>query len=208
MTGTQIKVLEAAEAEFAEHGFAGASIRNITQRAGVNVASIHYHFGSKEELIKQLLLYRIAPVNELRLSRLAEEQAKYPDGVVPVAMLVDVMVRPALEKILSPDGALFIRAMARCMSEPFAGMDDIDREVFSEMFSTFCRAFSKSLPHLDESAVIAQMNFVVCSMVGMMMHFPRIENLHGTAITDDKYKHMLESFIHFVAAGVEGAGNV
>ena len=72
MTGTQIKVLEAAEAEFAEHGFAGASIRNITQRAGVNVASIHYHFGSKEELIKQLLLYRIAPVNELRLSRLAE----------------------------------------------------------------------------------------------------------------------------------------
>ena len=58
MTGTQIKVLEAAEAEFAEHGFAGASIRNITQRAGVNVASMHYHFGSKEELIKQLLLYR------------------------------------------------------------------------------------------------------------------------------------------------------
>lgn len=205
MTETQIKVLEAAEAEFAECGFAGASIRNITQRAGVNVASIHYHFGSKEELIKQLLLYRIAPVNELRLSRLAAEELKYPNGVVPVPVLVDLMVRPALEKILSPDGSLFVRAMARCMSEPFAGMDDIDREVFSEMFSTFWRAFGKALPHLSEDAVLAQMNFVVCSMVGMMMHFPRIGYLHGTEISDERSKQMVESFIHFVAAGVEGA---
>ena len=205
MTGTQRKVLEAAEAEFAEFGFAGASIRNITQRAGVNVASIHYHFGSKEELIKQLLLYRIAPVNELRLSRLASEQLNYPNGAVPIPVLVDVMVRPALEKILSPDGGLFVRAMARCMSEPFAGMEDIDREVFSEVFSTFCRAFGKALPHLSEDAVMAQMNYVVCSMVGMMMHFPRIGHLHGTEISEERSTQMLESFIHFVAAGVEGA---
>ena len=54
MNDTQVKIIEAAEIEFAERGFGGASIREITKRAGVNIAAINYHFGTKEVLFKEI----------------------------------------------------------------------------------------------------------------------------------------------------------
>ena len=50
---TREKILDAAEALFAEHGFEGASMRMITARAGVNLAAVNYHFGSKENLLRE-----------------------------------------------------------------------------------------------------------------------------------------------------------
>lgn len=47
---TKARILEAAEAIFAERGFAGASTREIAARAGVNISSLHYHWASKEAL--------------------------------------------------------------------------------------------------------------------------------------------------------------
>lgn len=47
---THDRLLNAAAIEFAEHGFNGASIRNICREAKVNIASVSYYFGSKEKL--------------------------------------------------------------------------------------------------------------------------------------------------------------
>lgn len=43
-------ILEAALAAFAEHGFHGASMRDIAARAGVSQSLVHHHFGTKEAL--------------------------------------------------------------------------------------------------------------------------------------------------------------
>jgi AcrR family transcriptional regulator len=47
---TKARILEAAEAVFAEKGFQGASTREIAARAEVNISSLHYHWESKERL--------------------------------------------------------------------------------------------------------------------------------------------------------------
>ena len=49
---TRRVLLDAAEECFAKAGFAGATTRQMAARAGVNVATLHYHFGSKEELFQ------------------------------------------------------------------------------------------------------------------------------------------------------------
>ena len=49
---TKDKILDAAEALFMEHGFEATSLRAITATAGVNLAAVNYHFGSKEELFQ------------------------------------------------------------------------------------------------------------------------------------------------------------
>lgn len=49
------KILKAAELEFAEHGYKGASINKIAQRANLPKANIHYYFGSKQELYIKVL---------------------------------------------------------------------------------------------------------------------------------------------------------
>ena len=41
------RILDAAEQLFAERGFAETSLRLITSKAGVNLAAVNYHFGSK-----------------------------------------------------------------------------------------------------------------------------------------------------------------
>jgi AcrR family transcriptional regulator len=205
MNVTQIKILEAAESELAEYGYAGASIRNITQRAGVNVASINYHFGSKEKLIKELFKFRIMPLNELRLGMLEETQAGSEDGVVPVSGLVDILVRPAVARLMTKDGRRFVQAMARCMSEPLDFMCELDEEIFQEVFTTFLAAFQKALPDLDPSRVMIKLNFIICSMVGFMMHFPRMEQFTGFDLSKEQFDQVLDQYIEFISAGIESA---
>ena len=55
---TRDRILDAAEELFAEQGFS-SSLRNITSSAGVNLAAVNYHFGSKETLIEELFSRRI-----------------------------------------------------------------------------------------------------------------------------------------------------
>lgn len=59
----QIKILEIAEKLFAETGFDGTSIRQISKEADINIAMISYYFGSKEKLLEALLLYRTGDFN-------------------------------------------------------------------------------------------------------------------------------------------------
>ena len=48
---TKERILGAAESLFAQRGFDGASLRQLTSAAGVNLAAVNYHFGSKEKLV-------------------------------------------------------------------------------------------------------------------------------------------------------------
>ena len=55
VVGTRRAILDAAVESFAASGFTGATTRQVAARAGVNVATLHYHFGSKEKLYRAVL---------------------------------------------------------------------------------------------------------------------------------------------------------
>src|ERR687891_1473936 len=81
---TRERILDAAEQRFSEEGFAGTSLREITALAGVNVAAVNYHFGSKEELLRAVLSRIVEPVNRERLEllqRAEEAAAPHPSPV-------------------------------------------------------------------------------------------------------------------------------
>jgi len=62
---TVTKILDAAEALFAEHGFAETSLRTITAKADVNLAAVNYHFGSKKALIQAVFERFLTPFSQL-----------------------------------------------------------------------------------------------------------------------------------------------
>ena len=64
---TKDRILNAAETLFALNGASGASLRAITQRAKVNLAAVHYHFGSKDRLLEAVLARRLLPLNAERI---------------------------------------------------------------------------------------------------------------------------------------------
>ena len=67
---TKDRILGAAEELFAQFGFAGTSLRQVTSRADVNIAAVNYHFGSKENLVNEVFRRRMDEMSALRLAQL------------------------------------------------------------------------------------------------------------------------------------------
>lgn len=64
-TNTQLKLIEIATTLFAMKGFAGVSIREITDSAQINVSAISYHFSGKEGLYQAVLEEQFAPLRQV-----------------------------------------------------------------------------------------------------------------------------------------------
>lgn len=65
MTSSTIdRILDAAEVEFAAHGFVETSLRTITSKAKVNLAAVNYHFGSKKGLIQAVTDRFLGPLTK------------------------------------------------------------------------------------------------------------------------------------------------
>jgi AcrR family transcriptional regulator len=76
----QIQILEVAETLFAEKGFDGTSIRDISKIAKINIAMISYYFGSKERLLESLLFYRTSDLKN-QLDHLIQEELEPVDKI-------------------------------------------------------------------------------------------------------------------------------
>src|SRR4029077_14304085 len=74
---TRLSILDAAERSFTESGFDGVSLRTITERAGVDLALANYHFGTKENLLHEVIARRARIVHDERVKELelARQQA-------------------------------------------------------------------------------------------------------------------------------------
>lgn len=69
----QIQILQVAEKLFAEKGFDGTSIRDISKHAEINVAMVSYYFGSKEKLLEAIMLFGTKDL-KVKLENLLEQQ--------------------------------------------------------------------------------------------------------------------------------------
>ena len=90
---TRDRLVAAAEHLFAEQGVGAVSLRAVMQEAGANVASVHYHFGSKPALVEAVVRARMDQISDGRDALLATVDSPDPRAlarafVVPVARIV------------------------------------------------------------------------------------------------------------------------
>lgn len=160
---TKESILDAAETLFAEQGFSGTSLRTITAAAGVNIASVNYHFGSKEALIEAVFARRLLPMNDERLRRLAALETAHAGAAIPLGELVEAFIAPAME--LSRDtaggGQQFIRLLGRSYTEPSPALHEQVRGMYEAVIERFKPAFARSLPHLPTDELYWRMHFMV-----------------------------------------------
>jgi AcrR family transcriptional regulator len=165
MIETQDKILDTAERLFGEQGYAGTSLRQIIAAAGVNLAAIHYHFGSKEELLGHLVARKAAPVNTERLGLLERYEAEFQPGPVPVDKLLEAFLEPPMSRIReNPD---FAKLMGRLYGEGL--MPSIAERHFHNVITRFTAAFARTLPWLTAEILTLRLRFMVGAMAHTMM---------------------------------------
>src|SRR5689334_18205967 len=100
-SGTKTALIKAATILFADRGLDAVSVRDITKAARTNISAITYHFGSKEELIREVYKASIRPRRDVRLAALQQyEQTVGKDGIEPEGVLralIEATVRAAME---------------------------------------------------------------------------------------------------------------
>lgn len=94
---TKEKLLTAAEWLFSQKGFDAVSHREIASAAAANLASVNYHFGSKQDLIRAVIRRRIDAINACRLQALAEAQQEARCAPVPSDKIMKAFFGPSLE---------------------------------------------------------------------------------------------------------------
>jgi TetR/AcrR family transcriptional regulator, regulator of cefoperazone and chloramphenicol sensitivity len=127
---TRHRIIETAGEIFADFGYRHTTIRAVSQRAGVNIAAINYHFGGKKNLYFAILDYWRTKAFE-----------KYPFDVNDVATgspqeRLRTFIRGLLFRVLDEgEGSRFARLMAQEFIQPTGGLDLIVDEVMRPLFA-------------------------------------------------------------------------
>src|SRR5437763_4769377 len=111
---TKEKILETAERLIAEQGYAATSLRQIIATAKVNLAAIHYHFGSKEDLLDELVHRKAEGVNRERIARLEQLEADSGGRPIPVHSILEAFFLPTAD--VAEAHPQFVRVMGRIHS--------------------------------------------------------------------------------------------
>jgi len=199
---TKNRILDAAEQQFGDRGFAETSLRDITKKAHVNLAAVNYHFGSKEALLAAVLDRRLQPINERRLQLLDNLESQSGNEGPSLREIVRAFVSPPFEKQQEwgDTGQTFLRVLGRVHGET----NDEFREVFMSeyelLYQRFTAALSRAVPHLGNADLTWRMMFMVGSMAFTMSWSKSIVLRDPTASLSAN--ETIESLVTFASAGL------
>ena len=195
---TKERILGAAESLFAQRGFDGASLRQLTAAAGVNLAAVNYHFGSKEKLVEQIFRRRLDALNNSRLEALALVAGV--EGTT-IEQVLAAFIRPALDLSHDESGSLFMRVLARA----FAEHDDTLRQFLSENYGhvmrQFTAEFTRLLPKLSKQELYWRIDLVSGALTHAMSGFGMIQRKSGVSETVHR-EETAQHLIRFAVAGL------
>lgn len=194
---TKERILGAAEALFAVHGFAGASLRQVTSAANVNLAAVNYHFGSKDKLIEEVFRRRLDELNRRRLAALAA-LGDEPD----LEAVLDAFIRPALELSLDRSGGgAFVRVLARAYAEHNERLRKFLSENYGHVLKQFAAVFAKVLPDLPKHELYWRLDIVAGALTYAMADFGIIQRRDG--VTEQQHREQAaRHLVRFAAAGL------
>lgn len=203
---TKLKILNTAETLFAENGVANTSLRNITQAASVNLAAVNYHFGSKDELVSQVFLRRLEPMNDKRLKRLELLLAgtKEPE----LKAVLRAFIEPPLEMSRASagdQGAVFIKLIGRTYTEPSEKIHELIRSTHKAVIDAYKPVFHVCLPELPSDVLHWRLHFMVGVLAYAMAGSDTMRLISSGQVNETvDITELSEQLISFVSSGLSG----
>jgi AcrR family transcriptional regulator len=200
--GTKEALIEAASSLFAEKGFETVSVREVTGLANANVASVKYHFGSRDGLIDAVVEKMTTPVNEERLRRLDELEA---EGDPDLRALLEAFFDPLFSQIKSSPLAenLFVKLMGRMVGDrPYQFSDEVMSQ-FRQVARRYIPAFMKARPGLTPAEVFWRIHFSFGVMSNALTHCDLLTEISEGMVDREDLSATMQRVLEFCEAGFE-----
>ncbi len=196
------RILDAAEQLFARHGFYGVSVRDITEAAGVDVALVNYHFGSKRELFTAVFQRRAELLNPERLARLEEVRRAALPGVATLEDIVNSFTSPMLERSArgGPGWKSYFALVAQVNNSPEWGPVLMTRH-FDPLVERFIEVVREALPGCSPRDVYWGYQFLTGALTLTFAETGRIDKLSGGLCKSSDLDSVHERLAPYVAAG-------
>lgn len=202
---TRNRLIRSAEHLFANRGFGGLTIREVARRSETNLASAHYHFGSKEAMVLEMLSSRIKPINQKRLHYL--QNARKDSGGKPLKTIeiFKALIVPIGEEISKSTHSRKTLALlvARSFTEPESFIQKMHSRFFGELCETFILELRKAHPQAKELDIYWNLHFAISSMLGALAQHRRLHDFSGGRCDDDNAEDMIHRLLIFVTNGFE-----
>jgi len=205
---TKTQILDAAEKLFARQGFEATSLRAIIADAGVNLAAIHYHFRSKEGLVRAVLRRRLAPINEERIRQLEACQRKFRGRGPQVEAILEAFLAPPLYLALkhSVQGHLLMQLMGRILLQSGELLEKAAGDQFLCIATRFLQAFQQALPYLSKQEIAWRLNFTIGATAKALFGGIPMKILSEAThenLAERDIRRILRKLIAYTAAGMK-----
>jgi len=199
---TRERLLEAAERLFAEKGYDGTSVREITQAARCNVASVNYHFGGKDNLYLQVFERRLDALRRLRTGRL-EQALEEAGDTANVRLVLATFTASFMEPLIDEsEGRLIMELMAREMLDPHLPRHVLFETMIDPVRKSLASALRRVAPGLDEENAELCVHSIVGQLVHVIHHARLRHGIDAPSWPADELDRMARHITRFSTAGV------
>jgi AcrR family transcriptional regulator len=202
---TRTRILDAAEELFMLHGFEGTSMRLLTSKAGVNLAAVNYHFGSKDALIEAVFRRRLDPMNAARIAALDKLQGQSGGRPLAPPLVIRAFVGESLRMIEDARGGgrNFIRLLGRTYTDPAKEIRALIGQLYAPAMERYKAAFEQALPQMPREELVWRMHFMFGTLAYTLAATDTVQLIAGCK-AEDRYDARLleERLCAFLAAGL------
>jgi len=197
---TKEQIMNVAERLFAERGFAGTTLRNVVGEAGVNLAAVHYHFGSKEELFRSVVARFARPLTERELALLKQLRAE--TGSPSVEAILTAMFKPCFEILIQDESTRLVRAqfLGRCRTEP-EPIQSIANGEFAVVTEAFLDMLQRALPDQTRSQLHWKFDLAIAALIRVQAKAGQPFALIQSTDPDD-INTAIDNLVRFLSAGM------
>ncbi|MBL8476439.1 MAG: TetR family transcriptional regulator [Methyloversatilis sp.] len=201
---TRNRILDAAQALFVAHGFEATSMRMITGDAGVNLAAVNYHFGSKDVLVREVLKRHLQPLNAQRMLALDAAETEAGDQPVKPHRIVDAFFSSSLDLASgSAAGREFMQLLGRTFTEPSPTVREYLATEYAPVIGRYRDAFCRALPTVPVEEILWRLHFMLGAMSYAVSGIDSLQVLTGVRIDEpDAMQRMRPRLMSFLLGGL------